>query len=324
MIKHSICFLLLLTSKNKISSNMSHLKETTKQLIGTQRIDQLKQWRSAAQGWLGYALLPLYPQRAEKIAQETFTLFHDHSYQRHPLDNLLRAGLAHKAVRQQDNDQLATYHRDFWSGNEGTIYHETQQDKFEEVFLGHFAFTVDLLADILAANPQITTLCEIGSGSGQLLDHLASQLPQIEQFIGVDLSPGVTEANRQRYPNPKLTFIAADAHKWILEHGQPNWLFVSFRGVLEYFPQSDLEMLLSHIATQLQPAAFLAIEPIDRDHDLDHDPNSHTYGDDYSFSHNYPHLFQQTGYTLRHVSHKVLYHHREFAVLATVGINEPT
>lgn len=298
---------------------MSHLKETTKQLIGNGRIDQLKQWRTIAKGWLGYTLLSLYPRRAEKIAQETFTLFHNPSYRRHPLDNLLRAGLAHKAVHQQDNDQLAAYHRDFWSGSEGTLYHETQQDKFEEVFLGHFAFTVDLLVNVLAANPQITTLCEIGSGSGQLLNHLASQLPQIEHFIGVDLSPGVTETNRHRYTNPKLAFVAADAKAWILEYGQPNWIFVSFRGVLEYFSQRDLEELLEHIGMRLETAVFLTIEPIDLEHNLK-DPSSHTYGDDFSFSHNYPLLFQQANFNLHYVGHKTLYYHRESVVLASAGL----
>jgi SAM-dependent methyltransferase len=299
---------------------MTTTKQQLKSVMGGRAITQIKQLKSAGKRGAGNILLQLLPHRAQAIAQENFTLVnYADGTRRGIIDRLMREAIAHNALSQPDQTQLSQLHQDYWRGEQGALYHDQHRDKFEFVW-GKFAFILDDLKQLLAQNPQITTLCEIGTGSGQLLDHLAHRLPQIEEFIGIDLSPDTIEANRQQYNHPKLTFLADDAKAWIEQNAQPHWVYVTFRGVLEYFTEADLRALLRSIAHEQKPAIFLAIEPVARDHDLTTEPNSRLYGDEFSFSHNYPHLFQSAGFQVVHASHQTLYYHKEHLTLATVGL----
>lgn len=296
-----------------------HLKNA----LGERTVAQIKQLKSSGKQGVGNLLLHLFPHRAQKITQENFSLVnYVDGTRRGLIDRLMREAIAHRALSQPDQSQLSQLHQDYWRGEQGTLYHEQHRDKFEFVW-GHFEFVLDDLKKLLAQNPQITTLCEIGTGSGQLLNHLVHELPQIQEFIGIDLSPDTIEANRQQYTHPKLTFLADDAKAWIEQNAQPNWVYVSFRGVLEYFTEADLRELLTHIAQQQQPAIFISIEPVDRDHDLNTETDSRLYGEEFSFSHNYPHLFRQSGFIVLHASHQTLYYHKEHLTLAVAGLPEP-
>ena len=295
-------------------------KQQLKSVLGERAITPIKQLKSAGKRGAGNILLQLFPHRAQAIAQENFTLVnHADGTRRGVIDRLMREAIAHHALSQPDQSQLSQLHQDYWRGEQGTLYHEQHRDKFEFVW-GHFSFVLDDLKNLLAQNPQFKTLCEIGTGSGQLLDHLAHELPELDAFIGIDLSPDTIEANRRKYTHPKLTFLADDAKAWIEQNAGPNWVYVTFRGVLEYFTEADLSALLTHIVQQRQPAIFICVEPVDRDHDLETALESRLYGEEFSFSHNYPHLFRQSGFTVLHTSHQTLYYHKEHLTLAAVGL----
>jgi hypothetical protein len=268
-------------------------------------------------GLVGEGLLPLLPKRTRRISKKEFTLIN--KGRRNIIDRLLRAGLARRILREGNLNQLATYHCQFWSGEMGKEYHDSHGYAFESVFKPNFHYIVDMLNNFLKSNPVFKTLCEIGTGSGQLLDFLGDRLNTIDRFIGIDLNQDTVADNKKRYKNNKLEFIAADGDSWTRINGQPNWVFFSHRGVLEYFPEENLQGLFTFIANEISPAIFVAIEPVGVDHDLGSERESKIYGREFAFSHNYPHLFQKAGFELWHFELINFTDHRLCAIVAVAG-----
>ncbi len=260
-------------------------------------------------GIVGQQLLIFFPDRVETIQRDGFSFIM--GQKRNWLDSLLRAGLIERALTTRKSSLLEKYHYDFWQGERGHQYHSSCLDRFDEIFLRHYAYLVEEIAAFARKEPAYTTLCEIGSGSGQLLDYLASNVPEIQRFVGIDLSQETTDANKQKYTNPKLEFVAAGGREWIEEHGQPYSIYLTHAGVLEYFSQQNLESLLNYIGETLAPAVFVAIEPVAVDHDLETELDSKPYGREFAFSHNYPHQFQRAKFQIEHMnySHEKLGHY---------------
>ncbi len=143
---------------------------------------------------------------------------------------------------------------------------------------------------------------EIGTGNGKVLEYLSSEFPKIEKFIGIDLSQAQIEINKKQYQkNSKLEFVASDAYEWVKENGQSNTVFVTNGGVLEYFTEERLQLFLKEIY-KLGKIYFVAIEPNSIEHNFEANPNTETYGNERSFSHNYPKLFKNAGFGLWHFS----------------------
>ena len=261
------------------------------------------------QGVVGQRLIRILPGRAEAIQRNEFSFVLGEK--RGWLDSVLRSGLIEQALNHSEPTDLEKYHYDFWQGERGHEYHSSTQGRFNNIFLNHYAYLVDEIAALINTEPAYTTLCEIGSGSGQLLEHLAANLPQLNRFVGIDLSEETTAANQAKYDNPKMEFVAAGGREWIEQHGQPHWIYITHAGVLEYFSQENLEFLLSHIGETLTPAMFVAIEPVSVDHDLETELDSKPYGREFAFSHNYPHQFKKAGFQLNHMnySHENLGHY---------------
>lgn len=146
---------------------------------------------------------------------------------------------------------------------------------------------------------------EIGTGNGDVLNYLSSEFPNINRFIDIDLCQDQIALNNKKYKdNKRLDFIASDAFDWIQTNGHDKTVFVTSRGVLEYFKESQLQELLNTIYN-LGPTMFIAIEPNGADHNFETNPNSELYGHEPSFSHNYPHLFKNAGFNIWHFSQKV-------------------
>jgi len=216
----------------------------------------------------------------------------------------------------ENQSGIAEYHRNFWAGDYAKAYHDQNRHQFQEMFLDDFLGVVDELETVLEQNRSITTICEIGTGSGQLLDYLSNRLPTIKRFIGIDLSDATIRDNRERYPNDSIDWIAADAIEWIEQNAGPAWVFVSHRGVMEYFTQSQVESLFRFIAEKKSPAVLLVIEPVGLDHDLENQFESQPYGIEYSLSHNYPHLLRSAGFEVRHLKSKEYFSYELHAYLA--------
>ena len=62
--------------------------------------------------------------------------------------------------------------------------------------------------------------------------------------------------------------------------------------------REELESLYRYIAENCKPAAVVVIETVAVDHDLDNEPDSYVYGRELAFSHNYPQLLREAGFTI--------------------------
>ncbi|MDB5971339.1 MAG: hypothetical protein JWQ90_3789 [Hydrocarboniphaga sp.] len=243
---------------------------------------------------VGVVLASLMTQRAASLAEGRVA--DDLSL----ADRLLIAGLVRRHERLGTLDQLNGLHDWLWAGRQALAFHEQAQARFESWWVERHSAIVSPLYDELSAIPgRYTTLCEIGCGSGLVLADLERRLPQPKRLIGLDLSAEQTERNRRCYrDSSRLSFDSGDAAAWLPAQAQPGWALFSNAGVLEYFPEAKLRKMLRYLAG-LRPAAFAIVEPVDRSHDLDRQLASRNYGVERSWSHNYPYLFTDCGYTLR-------------------------
>lgn len=235
------------------------------------------------------------------------------------LDRLMLSALRQRAER---NGSLEAFthvqqHR-FWSSTGAADFHATQEQYFDEWFLGH---NLVLLTELERALDEgsYSTLCELGCGSGKALDYLSSRLTCIEKFIGIDLSPEQIRRNSERFTDPDIAWVADDATRWIAAHARPGWVFLSNNGVLEYLPLASVRRLFAHIAGRLGPALVSLCEPVGIAHDLERELFSMPYGSEHSFSHNYPHLLREAGFRLLHNSAIRHGNHRLLRIIAQVG-----
>lgn len=257
------------------------------------------------------------PSRAEQVRRNEFSMSVGH---RNPLHSLLRAGLAERLVADQKLDELSANHREFWATDQGTEYHVHARTHVTDSYKQYFSYVSDILRDLVVGNPEITTLVEVGCGGGSLLDLLAYQFPQIERFVGIDLSPAIIAENQERFDDPRLEWVVANGKTWIETVGGSNTIYLSYRGVYEYFTQADLDEMFAKIASEKRPSISISIEPIGLDHDLSTTTNSVLYGTEYTFSHNYPHLYEKNDFTIHSVKRNEYDTHAICAVVASVGL----
>jgi len=220
------------------------------------------------------------------------------------LDHLMRDAIIRKAERNGDFKKLAEFQKAYWV-NQGNDFFERTNDSFETAFLPDCAFIFDVLEEQLAMeSSEFNTLVEIGTGNGKVLNFLSSKFPHLRRLVGIDLSPVQIEKNKRSFQeNARLEFVAADGFDWVNEHGRNRTIFVTSRGVLEYFTENRLQEFFNKL-NSLGKTIFVAIEPNGVDHDFSRNPGSQPYGHERSFSHNYAALFEKAGFELWHYSKK--------------------
>lgn len=222
-------------------------------------------------------------------------------------DRLIIAALVWQHRRSGTLGALSGLHRWLWQSEQAERVHAQADARFRAWWLGRHSAIVEplqaALDDFAVAGLSVTTLCEIGCGTGRVLADLAMRLPGPPRLLGLDLSPGQVEVNRQTYANqPRLQFEVADATVWLPAHAGPRWVYLVNGGVLEYFSEAMLEALLRGIAERHGPAIFALVEPIADDYDLDRETASRPYNSELSFGHNYLHWLQRCGWQIRHHS----------------------
>ncbi|SDI53661.1 methyltransferase domain-containing protein [Winogradskyella thalassocola] len=253
---------------------------------------------------LGDVLVFLRPKKARELSENRITLVHMNKKNLTTQERLMRYVLVNKLEKIQDHETIAKLNVDFWRNNKATELFVETEDLFETHFLPNCTFIFDLLKEELSSQSvEFNTLVEIGTGNGYVLNYLSSEFPKINRFVGIDLSEKQVEKNNKKFSsNKKLEFVASDALDWIKRHGQGNTIFVT-RDVLEYFLEPNLQEFFNEI-NRLNKTIFIAIEPNGSDHNFETNPNSQLYGNEPSFSHNYPKLFKNAGFNLWHFSQK--------------------
>lgn len=215
-------------------------------------------------------------------------------------ERLLIAGLVEKHRRTGTLDQLAPLHAWMWRSESARSFHKLAAEEFEVTWASRERRILDPIAELTGStDSRFRTLCEIGCGSGKVLEDVAARLPGVERLVGLDLSEAQIELNRTRTVDSRISFFAADANEWIARHGVPGTVYLTVRGVLEYFRKRDLEILFARLAKELAPSAVALIEPVPLDYDFERETESRPYSFEHSVGHNYPRLLREAGFSIR-------------------------
>ena len=252
--------------------------------------------------FIGDLLVFLMPKKAEEFAKTGMTITDGNKITL--TERFIRKSLLRKVEENSDHETLSKFHKAYWE-NQGDNFFAATKDSFENNFLPECSFIFELLKEKLSTeNEGFNTIVEIGTGNGKVLNYLSEQLPQINRFVGIDLNQNQIKQNKETYKkNTQLEFVASDAFDWVNTYANKNMIFVTSRGVLEYFTESRLQDFLQQV-NRLGNTIFIAIEPNGVDHDLKINKHSEPYGYERSFSHNYELLFKNAGFNLWHHSKK--------------------
>lgn len=251
---------------------------------------------------IGNLLIFLQPKKARQLTESGLTLVLNDNM--NIPERLMREAIFKKHEKTKDYNTIAELHQTYWT-NKGTDYFSSSEDLFEKDFMPHSSFIFDLLKKELSNQTEdFTTLVEIGTGGGKVLEYLSDIFPSIDRFIGIDLSPDQVETNNKKYSNDKrLEFVASDGLDYVKKHGQGNTIFVTYGGVFEYFTEPILQEFLKEV-NNLGKIFFISVEPNSPNHDFKINPHSQIHGFEWSFSHNYPKLFEDAGFRVWHFSQK--------------------
>lgn len=251
---------------------------------------------------VGRLLVFVRPIKATELSEKGMTLIMNNNLS--ITERLMRNFIMQRIENKKDFESLSKFHKNYWV-NQGRDFFLTTTASFENDFLPNCAFIFDILEKQLSnTSNTFNTIVEIGTGNGKVLAYLSERFPNINTCIGVDLSADQIAVNTEKYKtNNKLKFIEADALEWVKQKAQAQTIFVTSRGVLEYFTEEDLNVLLEKIYN-LGQVIFVAIEPNGINHDFNINPESELYGQERSFSHNYSKVFKEIGYSIWHYSSK--------------------
>ncbi|HEY2358963.1 MAG TPA: class I SAM-dependent methyltransferase [Phenylobacterium sp.] len=191
------------------------------------------------------------------------------------------------------DEALAAY----WRAGPGDKFYVDYADDHFRVFQEQHAVVIDVLSGILERSGlTFSRLVEIGCGDGQVLVEAVKRLPSISQAIGIDLNAAViARVSAAHQHRDGISFVNAEARAWLSAHPQPGTVVFSNGGVLEYFSPENLDRLLQAVALS-PPAAVVLVEPAAPHHDLENQPESLVFGQEYSFSHNYRSRLTQAGF----------------------------
>ncbi len=216
------------------------------------------------------------------------------------IERTMIAGFVGHAKNEEDWLALNDLHRRFWSGQGGAIFNHSPEveDRLNTWFLEKHGRLLECLQqELVTSEHQCPVICEIGSGNGLALNYLSQQFPTVPRFVGIDINEYSTQRNKERWgDNPKLEFVASDALDWVRQNAAGGWIFFSNSGVMEYFPQKNVEALYHHTASLDKPSWWVLTEPRDLDHDFTTETRSRVHGSELSYSHNHPYLLRQAGW----------------------------
>jgi 2-polyprenyl-3-methyl-5-hydroxy-6-metoxy-1,4-benzoquinol methylase len=232
------------------------------------------------------------------------------------LELIIRAGLFYsKAANANKHNKLMDLHQHFWKNQLATEYYANTKSRFQETFIPHFSKYLDIL-DLLTINKNIQAICEIGTGDGQLLSHLASRWPTIE-CIGLDLSRDQIELNKHTYKKQNIEFYSGDAIDWINAQEPKATLYITGLGVLEYFEYIKLIALFRTIRDKPVGNMMLLTEPVYDNVNMDKDFESFSAGSEQSFTHAYPKILEREGWNIINNDVVLAVEHRFWVGIAT-------
>ena len=271
-------------------------------------------WRRQLKSTLGSIALTLRPERARQLAKG------ENALSLSLVDRMMVTALVARHERAGTLGELNGLHRSYWSDDGAVTYHTWAERFFQTWWLERAdSILPPMTKAISESGIKVAALCEIGCGSGLVIDDLSRRFPEVPRFVGLDLSAAQMERNRGRFTKKRLSFEAGDVTTWVPEHAGPGWLYFTNNGVLEYLSETQLDTLFGDIARRFGPALFTLTEPLPKDYDLERETRSRPYNFEKSLGHNYVHWLKKNGWRLHFVQDKVWNGDRFLTVVASVG-----
>ena len=213
-----------------------------------------------------------------------------------------------RSLITQSNVRRAAFVRDhagveqalqrFWEGSDGNRFHSRHRRARYRHFLEHHADICEVLRSTMRAAPErYHRVVELGCGDGHVLCYAAGRLPEIAEFVGVDLNAQAVEEAGRAVTARTISFARGDALDWVAGHPCPGTVALTAGGVLEYSSEAKVAALFEALAA-VTPAALALVEPLDPGHDIEAEPRSRIFGRQRSFSHAYPALLEAAGFRI--------------------------
>jgi 2-polyprenyl-3-methyl-5-hydroxy-6-metoxy-1,4-benzoquinol methylase len=248
--------------------------------------------------YIGSLVLPLLPTTyLSRFNDEFFTA----NGPRGLIATLVRSAINRQYYSQSDEQIRKLNRQRFWGGKAGKQWHAIKTEaygdckKYAPEFLQYRKILVNQIQDLCNGRHNFTTVCEIGTGNGMFLDYLASQLPGIETFVGIDLNKDQIEENKTAYACTRLNFVHSEISDYInLCNCGERVIFVAY-GTLQYFTQNELEALFELIRRNVRSAAIAIAETINIDIASQF---SSTPRGNIAYSHNYPSLLERSDFRI--------------------------
>lgn len=263
--------------------------------------------------WAGQLLAACLPERRDRQIL-AFTIPNPDGETRTPIaDRLIRYYLGHRHL--DDPKTLEAMHRGFWQSQTPSDWYRLGAARHQSTHVPLFGPIFLSLRDNLR-DKGIRSVREFGCGDGRWLAWLAKHWPEVDDFVGIDLSAAQIEINRQRFPS--LRFEACELVEWAQSHAIGRCLYLTHCGVLEYLSQDSIDRLLSTLAAQSPGSLIAFVEPVDADMDLDlPDLPSRPHGDEFSWSHHYPARLRAAGCRIELQREVPMDHFRMLVVVAS-------
>ncbi|MFT6990058.1 MAG: hypothetical protein ACJASL_002036 [Paraglaciecola sp.] len=268
-------------------------------------------------GIMGITLGVIFPSKRKLVKQYATIPWH-YKPGFGKLEHIIRAGLFYsKASTINKQNELMDLHQHFWKNQLATEYYANTKSRYQETFVPHFSKYLEIL-DLLITTKNIQVVCEIGTGDGQLLSHLASRWP-ITKCIGLDLSSDQIDLNKQTYKNQNIEFYSGDAIDWINTQEPKATLYITGLGVLEYFEYKKLIEILGTIRDKSVGNMIFLTEPVCGSANMDQDFESFSAGLEQSFTHAYPKILEKEGWDIFNNDVVLAIEHRFWVGIATNG-----
>ena len=218
--------------------------------------------------------------------------YNQSSYLQQKFDNLIHYYLVESRIEKEatQEGELENAHKNYWANSED--YFDQFAHLIEESYIPAYQDVVTDLIPLLKEK-NIERVNEFGTGDGQWLNYLTQQWPFISRYTGIDISSHQIKKNQKIFPN--ITFEAADLVDWAQSNVTPHALYHTNGGVLEYLSEASVRKLLTLIKEKAPSSVLFFNEPIYEDYDYKVDTDSRIVGSEFTYNHNYVHLFKELG-----------------------------
>jgi SAM-dependent methyltransferase len=238
------------------------------------------------------------------------------------LRNLVLQARLERARKRGDNEAIRQAQSAIWQVQTADSFYARYRDRLAQMFFGQHQVLIDQLVQ-LDQQSRFSSLIEVGCGEGMVLAHCADRLPGLKRLTGVDINPASIALCRQTWANnDRLKFECSDASVWLSSHAADDMILLSYGGVMEYFNESDLSKIYADLARHKRVAVAL-VEPVALGHNLKRQTGSFVFGQENSFSHNYPHLLREAGFGIYFMQELMMDDVRWMLVIATINMEKP-